>query len=206
MNSARHSRRSTSAVAAAALVAIVATTAGCSVMEGAGRWTRESGESMEAYGQRNEGVWGSIVGFTGRVNKAVGGTVESIARGDGDEGVANESADTTATAQRDAAPAATPVATAPAVAPVASVQPAPVVAAAAPSAPSAQLTARAQARLAELGYDVGKADGIIGPRTRAALQAYQRKQGLDVTGALDQPTLAALGLAAQTASRAGRGA
>lgn len=39
-----------------------------------------------------------------------------------------------------------------------------------------------QRRLVELGYDSGAADGLFGPRTRAAFQAFQRDRGLPATG------------------------
>ena len=42
------------------------------------------------------------------------------------------------------------------------------------------------------GYDVGFIDGIMGPRTKAALEEFQRKSGLAVTGIADAPTLRAL--------------
>lgn len=42
------------------------------------------------------------------------------------------------------------------------------------------------------GYDVGFIDGIMGPRTKAALEEFQRKNGLAVTGIADAPTLRAL--------------
>ncbi len=38
--------------------------------------------------------------------------------------------------------------------------------------------AKAQAALARLGYQTGPADGVVGPRTRTALQAYLAKEGL----------------------------
>src|SRR5262245_14070115 len=42
--------------------------------------------------------------------------------------------------------------------------------------------AAVQRRLAELGYDPGPADGRAGPRTRAAIQAFQRDRGLVADG------------------------
>ena len=51
-----------------------------------------------------------------------------------------------------------------------------------------------QRRLAELGYDAGVADGLMGPRTRAAIRALQRDRGLTQSGRIDAATLAALGL------------
>ncbi len=55
--------------------------------------------------------------------------------------------------------------------------------------------AKAQRLLSALGYDPGKADGVLGPRTRRAIEAYQRSYNLSATGELDGPTLSALGLA-----------
>jgi hypothetical protein len=52
---------------------------------------------------------------------------------------------------------------------------------------------RVQERLAAAGFDPGPADGIAGPRTRAALRAFQEARGLDPTGEPDGPTLAELG-------------
>ncbi len=55
--------------------------------------------------------------------------------------------------------------------------------------------AAAQRALAALGYAAGSADGVMGPRTRQAIAAFQRDNGLPVTGEADQPTMAALGRA-----------
>lgn len=52
--------------------------------------------------------------------------------------------------------------------------------------------AAAQRALAALGYDPGAADGVMGPRTRQAIAAFQRDTGLPVTGEPDRPTMAAL--------------
>jgi peptidoglycan hydrolase-like protein with peptidoglycan-binding domain len=50
-----------------------------------------------------------------------------------------------------------------------------------------------QERLAAAGFDPGPADGAMGPRTRAALRAFQEARGLDPTGEPDGSTLAELG-------------
>jgi hypothetical protein len=42
-----------------------------------------------------------------------------------------------------------------------------------------------QVSLFYLGFNPGPIDGILGPRTRAALIAYQKKRGIPVTGRLD---------------------
>ena len=43
-----------------------------------------------------------------------------------------------------------------------------------------------QRKLNALGYSAGPVDGIFGPRTRAALQAYQWKMGLPADGVLSR--------------------
>ena len=53
---------------------------------------------------------------------------------------------------------------------------------------------RLQMVLNQKGFSVGKPDGVVGPRTRNALIAFQRQQGLEAIGKIDQPTIAALGL------------
>ena len=50
----------------------------------------------------------------------------------------------------------------------------------------------AQEKLSDMGYDVGTADGKVGPKTRAALQKFQSDKGLARTGRLDDHTRAAL--------------
>jgi len=57
-----------------------------------------------------------------------------------------------------------------------------------------QVIANVQAALWALGYYAGQIDGLLGPLTRAALAEYQRDQGLYTTAAIDQPTLASLGM------------
>ena len=49
-----------------------------------------------------------------------------------------------------------------------------------------------QRALAERGYDVGTIDGVIGAKTEAAIQDFQRRQGLKATGIANAEILAAL--------------
>lgn len=52
----------------------------------------------------------------------------------------------------------------------------------------------AQQALQRAGYEPGPIDGIIGPKMRAALTAYQQSQGLRATGELDSEMMARLGV------------
>lgn len=52
--------------------------------------------------------------------------------------------------------------------------------------------ARAQRLLAALGYDPGDADGLMGPKTREAINAYRRKKGDAPDGTVSQSLIAAL--------------
>jgi membrane-bound lytic murein transglycosylase B len=51
-----------------------------------------------------------------------------------------------------------------------------------------------QEALKEKGHDPGPIDGIIGPRTRAALREFQTAEGMQATGQPDTNTLTALGV------------
>jgi len=53
---------------------------------------------------------------------------------------------------------------------------------------------KVQQALKERGHDPGPVDGIDGPSTRAALQAFQKSEGLDPSGRLDRGTLEKLGV------------
>ena len=57
-----------------------------------------------------------------------------------------------------------------------------------------QVIANVQAALQDAGYYFGAVTGSLSVETRAALVNFQRDQGLIVTGAIDEPTVAALGL------------
>lgn len=58
-----------------------------------------------------------------------------------------------------------------------------------------QTVANVQSALQQQGYYQGEVDGVLGPQTRAALAEYQSAQGLEPTGAVDEPTLETLGMA-----------
>ena len=60
--------------------------------------------------------------------------------------------------------------------------------------PPDQVIANVQAALQAQGYYQGEVDGVLGPLTRAAIANYQRDQGLYITSAIDESTLASLGM------------
>ena len=60
--------------------------------------------------------------------------------------------------------------------------------------PPDQVTVNVQEQLARAGYYDGPVDGILGPMTREAIAAFQVDNGLSITSAIDEPTLATLGL------------
>jgi len=51
-------------------------------------------------------------------------------------------------------------------------------------APTSDLVRDAQTLLGQLGYDVGTADGDMGPKTRSAVKAFERANGLPESGAI----------------------
>lgn len=55
-------------------------------------------------------------------------------------------------------------------------------------------TSKVQAELTRLGYSPGPIDGIMGRKTRKAIQQFQRDKNIQVTGNPDDNTLIALGL------------
>ena len=48
--------------------------------------------------------------------------------------------------------------------------------------PAPEVIAAIQARLSELGYYRGRADGIVGQMTREAIRRYERQVGVEPTG------------------------
>ena len=58
-----------------------------------------------------------------------------------------------------------------------------------------QAVANVQATLQQLGYYNGPINGLLDYATRVAIANYQRDHGLCATSAIDEPTLASLGMA-----------
>ena len=56
------------------------------------------------------------------------------------------------------------------------------------------LVRQAQERLMSEGFDPGPVDGVLSWETRQALKDFQELKRLQLTGRLDAPTVAALGL------------
>ena len=57
-----------------------------------------------------------------------------------------------------------------------------------------RMVIRVQAALMRLGFYDGDIDGLLGPKTRAALRAFQQTEGIPQTGRLDIATLTRLGI------------
>jgi peptidoglycan hydrolase-like protein with peptidoglycan-binding domain len=51
-----------------------------------------------------------------------------------------------------------------------------------------------QQKLKDQGHDAGPVDGIMGPKTQAALKEFQSAKSLKQSGQLDRETMAALGV------------
>jgi peptidoglycan hydrolase-like protein with peptidoglycan-binding domain len=58
----------------------------------------------------------------------------------------------------------------------------------------------AQQALRDQGFNPGPIDGVMGPRTSAALRDYQTKEGLTASGQLDDATMDKLGVRAGTSA------
>ncbi len=63
---------------------------------------------------------------------------------------------------------------------------------------SPDLVRQVQQNLTQAGVYKGRADGVWGPQTEAALRDYQQQHNLNATGQLDQPTLSAMNLGTNT--------
>ena len=80
----------------------------------------------------------------------------------------------------------------PALVPGASAQPAPSLVYTQPLSPAG--VTQVQERLRQLGAYNGRADGVWGPDSQAALERFQQSRGLQVSGQLNQATVATLGI------------
>lgn len=67
-------------------------------------------------------------------------------------------------------------------------------------AKSDPIVQRVQGVLKDIGYYDGSVDGLTGPATRKAIEAYRQKMGLPVSGNIDEALLDHLGIASTTAS------
>lgn len=67
------------------------------------------------------------------------------------------------------------------------------------AAPDSESVRQAQQALKDKGFDPGTVDGIDGPKTRAAVRAYQKKNDLTADGRLGAQTLTSLGVKQGTA-------
>jgi peptidoglycan hydrolase-like protein with peptidoglycan-binding domain len=56
--------------------------------------------------------------------------------------------------------------------------------------------------LIERGLLHGEADGVLGPETREAVSAFQRQQGIEVTGSIDTRTVSSLGVSGRLSQQA----
>jgi Putative peptidoglycan binding domain len=65
--------------------------------------------------------------------------------------------------------------------------------------PPDEVVVNVQEALQDQGYYSGNIDGQFGEQTRDALAAYQRDHSLDVTAAIDEPTVQSLGLGTEAA-------
>ena len=61
-----------------------------------------------------------------------------------------------------------------------------------------------QEALRREGFDPGPIDGVMGPRTVAAIEAFQKAENLSVTGRADAQTLGRLGVGVGGATQAKR--
>lgn len=141
---------------------------GCSLVELGGKITSATGEVLTDYSKNNTGIVAKGAGIGGRVNTAVGGAVQNIGKEE-ENGAESSKGEQFVDANKKVMKAAVGAAK-----------------------NDESVNVRAQKRLQALGYDIGSADGKIGPKTKAALRNYQEKNGLQVTQRLDDPTLAAL--------------
>src|SRR5262249_39382024 len=57
-----------------------------------------------------------------------------------------------------------------------------------------------QQALKDKGHDPGRVDGVMGPKTQAALKDFQKSEGIQETGRLDAETMSKLGIEARSSA------
>ncbi len=62
-----------------------------------------------------------------------------------------------------------------------------------PTIRDSEIIKKVQIALNRLGYDVGTPDGLMGPRTKSAIEEFERETGMSVSGAVNPRLLAVLG-------------
>lgn len=183
--------------AIASTISICGLLSSCAFIEMSGTMTRKTGEIMSDYANKNDGFIGKMAGFGGRINEAVGSTVEKVATR-GKEGKLGE------TKQEQFVEANRMVMSSAYDAARNKVQNEPDTTnnkalnnldITNNKVPEPETIIQAQIRLLEFGYDIGEADGVYGNKTKIAIEKYQQTKGLTVTGNFDDETLVSLGVA-----------
>lgn len=142
----------------------------CSLIEMSGTMTRKTGETMTDYSKKHDGFLGKLVGFGGKINTAVGRTVENAAKKpQSDKSKTEQFVDVNKKVITAASDSVS-------------------------GAPDKEKVIEAQKRLNELGFDAGPPDGIIGKKTTEAIAQYQELNKLQVTKCLDKGTCKSLGI------------
>ncbi|MCF6343788.1 MAG: peptidoglycan-binding protein, partial [Devosiaceae bacterium] len=62
-----------------------------------------------------------------------------------------------------------------------------------PTIKSANVVEKVQTALKRLGFDIGEPDGLMGPRTKAAIKEFEKATGMSLSGAVNPRLLAVLG-------------
>lgn len=157
------------------LVLLLGSLGGCAFVEMSGTMTKKTGEVMTDYSKQNEGFLGTLAGFGGGINTAVGSSVENVARkGKKDDSDASKT-EQFVSANKDVTQAAFDAASGKALS-------------------ESDMVIKAQKRLKELGYYKGSADGVLGKQTISSIGKYQSDNKLRVTKYLDSPTQASLAI------------
>jgi peptidoglycan hydrolase-like protein with peptidoglycan-binding domain len=67
-----------------------------------------------------------------------------------------------------------------------------------PARAGSEQVKQVQQALKDKGHDPGDIDGVMGPKTQAALKDFQKKEGLKETGRMDRETMSKLGVEMKT--------